>query len=157
NGDGTDDVIVASGGVRVLTPGFDIPATIKIVDGTKLSMVDVNGEIDNAALLAGFIAYDPRFLGGAFVAFGRSAGGAAEIITGADFGGGPHVKVIDATKLDQVDANGEIADSALVAQFYAYSPLFGGGVRVAAADVNGDGVPDIITGAGPGGGPHVKV
>src|SRR5262249_23540421 len=50
----------------------------------------------------------------------------------------------------------EIADSALISQFYAYSPFFTGGVTVAAADLNGDGVLDVVTGAGPGGGPHVK-
>src|SRR5439155_1702862 len=65
--------------------------------------------------------------------------------TGADAGGGPHVKVFDA------------ATGAIRASFYAYAPRFLGGVRVAVADVNGDGVPDIVTGAGPGGGPHVKV
>jgi Ca2+-binding RTX toxin-like protein len=41
--------------------------------------------------------------------------------------------------------------------FFAYWPTFTGGVRVAAGDVNGDGFADIVTGAGAGAGPHVKV
>jgi hypothetical protein len=67
------------------------------------------------------------------------------LATGADAGGGPEVKVID-------PANG-----ILKMDFFAYNPAFGGGVRVAVGDVNGDGVPDIITGPGPGGGPEIKV
>ena len=41
--------------------------------------------------------------------------------------------------------------------FFAYDPRFTGGVRVAIGDVNGDRIPEIITAAGPGGSPHIKV
>ena len=50
-------------------------------------------------------------------------------------------------------ANGTLSPGDVVAFF----PGFGGTVRVASADVNGDDVADYIAGAGPGGGPRVKV
>src|SRR5262249_52273873 len=59
--------------------------------------------------------------------------------------GGPHVKVFSG------------ADGSLLRSFFAFDAAFRGGVRVAAGDVNDDGVADIVTGAGPGGGPHVIV
>ncbi len=91
------------------------------------------------------------FSGGIFVAAADIAGpigtpdGLAEIITGADASGGPHVRVF----------RGD--DQSEVFSFFAYSLAFEGGVRVAAGDLTGDGIPDLITGAGTGGGPHVRV
>ena len=96
--------------------------------------------------LASFFAYDPAFGGGVTVAAGDVDGdGRADIITGAGPGGGPHVKVFSGADLSEL------------ASFFAYDAAFGGGVNVAAGDVNGDGLADIVTGAGLGGGPHVKV
>lgn len=110
-----------------------------------------NGTISE--LGGGFMAYDPNFTGGVHVAVGNVDGNAAngdEIITGAGPGGGPHVRVFH--------VNNDLTTSELGGQgFFAYAPSFTGGVWVAAGDVNGDGKDEIITGAGPGGGPHVRV
>lgn len=96
-------------------------------------------------LIRSFFAYDPSFTGGVFVAAGDFTGdGKAEIVTGAGLGGGSHVKVFDG------------ATGATLQSFLAYEPSARGGVSVAAGDVTGDGAVDIVTGAGPGGGPHVK-
>jgi hypothetical protein len=86
------------------------------------------------------------WLGGAQVALGDVNGdGTDDIITGAGFGGGPHVKVFDGKT------------RGLLMSFYAYNPVFNGGVSVASVDYDGDGREDIVTGAGFGGGPHLRV
>jgi hypothetical protein len=150
NGDGTPDIIVAAG------PGGG--PEIKVIDGTKLNQVQSDGQIAGSALLADFFAFAPVFGGGVYVGAGDMNGdGHAEVITGAGAGGGPEVKVIDGTKLTRLQANGQISNPALLADFFAYNPVFAGGVTVAVGDVNGDGRRDLIAGAGPGGGPEVKV
>jgi hypothetical protein len=44
-----------------------------------------------------------------------------------------------------------------VQSFFALDAAFSGGVTVRAGDADGDGRADLTVGAGPGGGPHVKV
>jgi hypothetical protein len=126
NGDGIPDIITAPG------PGMD--PLVQVFDG------------NSGNLIRSFDAYSPTFVGGVNLAVGDVNGdGTPDIVTGADAGGGPHVKVFSGTT------------GALLASFMAYDTSFRGGVRVAAGDVNGDGHADVITGAGPSGGPHVKV
>jgi hypothetical protein len=148
NGDGVPDIIVGAGaGPHVL-----------VIDGTKLNEVLPNGQIAPSALLASFLAFGPSFQGGVSVAAGDVNGdGRADIIVGAGPGAGPHVEVIDATHLNEVLPNGQIAPAALLGSFFGFGPGFHGGVTVAAGDVNGDGRADIIVGAGPGAGPHLLV
>jgi FG-GAP-like repeat/IPT/TIG domain len=125
-GDGTPDYVTA--------PGRGGGPNIRVWDGKTL------------ALVRSFMAYAPGFTRGVFVAAGDTNGdGFADIVTGTDAGGAPHVEVFSGR------------DGALLQSFFAYAPTFTGGTRVAAGDVNGDGRADIIVGAGPGGGPHVVV
>jgi len=86
------------------------------------------------------------FAGGVSLATGDVDGdGFEDVIVGAGPGGGPNVKVFDGRT------------GAEIRSFFAYGPSMPLGVNVAVADINGDGRADIITGAGPGGGSHVRV
>ncbi len=125
-GDGVPEIVTA--------PGPGAPPLVKVFDGAS------------GVELGGFLAYDPAFQGGVFVAAGDLTGdGHADLVTGAGPGGPPHVKVFSG-------AGGD-----LLASFFAYDPAFQGGVRVAVTDVTGDGVVDLLTVAGPGAPAFVRV
>jgi hypothetical protein len=107
---------------------------------SQTKIVNQKGEENNS-----FLAYHENFHGGVNITAGDVNGDSREeIITGAGDGGGPHVRIFN--------SSGEV-----IGQFFAYHENFRGGVNVATGDVNGDGVEEIITGAGVGGGPHVRI
>ncbi len=102
--------------------------------------------VDGREAAPAFHAYDPKFPGGASVAVGNLDGqGKDEIVTGAGPGGGPHVRIFS--------GDGKVHDRG----FFAYDPRFRGGVTVAVGELPGDARDEIVTGAGQGGGPHVRV
>ena len=137
-----------TGGVFVAIGDLGNDGILDIVTGAGNSggpHVKIFNSITGAET-SSFMAYDINFRGGVSVAVGDIDGsGFAAIVTGAGQGGGPHVKVFSGT------------DHSLIKQFMAYASTFTGGVYVAVGDYLSDGKYEIITGAGVGGGPHIKI
>ena len=137
-----------SGGVSVTSIDFNNDNIIDIVTGAGPGSAPHVKVFDGAtnAIISQWYAYPITFTGGVYVAIGDIGNdGNMEVVTGAGPGGAPVVAVWDPNT------------SALLSQFMAYAEVFTGGARVGINDGNSDGIADILTGAGPGGGPHVKV
>ena len=118
----------------VVAPGPGASPAVSVLDGV------------DGSDLARFLAYDVAFQAGVFVAVGDVNGdGYADVITGAGESRSPHVKVFSG------------ADLSVLYSFFAYAPQMTGGVRVAAGDVDGDGLADIVTAPGPGAAPLINV
>ena len=146
-------------GTAVPFPGFDGPITVVSGDFNNDGVADLVAgagfgggpaiailDSQTGQVMEAFWAFDPAFTGGVFVAVQDTNGdGILDIIASAGPGGGPEVRIFNGANLN------------LLRSFYAYDQSFTGGVSVATIDFNNDGILDIVTGAGPGGAPHVKV
>jgi hypothetical protein len=141
NGDGTNEVITGTG------PG----------GGPNIRVFNVTSS-GNVTMVANFFAFEPQFMGGVYVAAGNlngdvsgSGNGIADLIVSAGPGGGPRV-IAYSGGANYVNLNNQLCD------YFVYSPAFTGGVSVAAGNVVGaaNSADELITGAGPGGGPHVR-
>jgi hypothetical protein len=92
-----------------------------------------------------FLAYAHSYDKGVFVASGDLDGdGDDEIVTGTDNGGGPQVQIFD-------------GKGKWLGTFFAYDKGFRGGVRLSVGNLSSWKGASIITSAGPGGGPHVRI
>lgn len=115
------------------------------------------------SLVGDFQAFDDTFRGGVTTAVADVNGdGNADVIVGPSTGGGPRVRVIDgrafrAQGFPQAPRNNTlISGNTMIADFFAFEVEQRGGVYVTAGDMSG-GKAEVVVGAGPGGGPRVRI
>jgi len=111
------------------------------------SLAAVNGRVSfytNGKATLSFQPYNGLFKNQLSIAAKINTGNLQSIVTGPTLGGGPQVRLFD--------ASGRLRTS-----FFAYDQKFRGGVSVALGDVDGDGQEEIITAPGPGLEPRIKI
>ncbi len=135
-------------GINIAIGNIQDDKKLEIVTGTQqgggpqIRIFNYQGNL----IHTGWFAYNKNFRGGVNVALGDLNGnGYKEIVTGAGFGGGPHIRIFR--------SDGHLFDPG----FFSYDLKFRGGVNVACLDLNNDGKDEIITGAGLTGGPHIRI
>lgn len=138
-GDGVADIVVGA--------GVNGDGTVRVIDGTKLNLLDASGRILPAAVAVEFQPYGGAFAPGLAVAVGRFDNDRfADVAAGPLWRAEPRVFVRSGPNLANVSD---------------FSPSVGGGLdtglRMVAADQTGDGLDELVLTAGPGGGPHTEV
>lgn len=104
----------------------------------------------NGRLTDSFDAFGPGFRGGVRVATGDVNGdGVNDIIAGAGLAGGARVRVFDGVTLQPFPG--------VLGNLEAFGQFYRGGVHVAAGDVNGDGLADVIVAPSAGASGEVRI
>lgn len=170
---------------NVFTNTYGIPSTLGVTSGATLvetavgsgdsggpGFIDINGTLYIAGIVSGSTAESQFGSTGEYARISAFAN-AIDLIVGSpsffsattnfavsqsaspDSVSSPVVKIYDSAivYLNNTGPN----DGNFVAEITAYNPAFTGGVVIALGDVNRDGFADLMTGTGPGGGPHIKV
>ncbi len=133
------------GSYHVSTGDVDADGTADIIVtpgpglGPQVAMFTGNGE-----LIRRFFAYATTFRGGMHASVGDVDGdGENEVIATPESDAGPHVRVFNTA-------------GAVESSFFAYATHLRGSFSSVIADVNSDGISDIVTAPGAGMGPHVR-
>ncbi len=132
-------VSLTSGDVNGDT-SLEIISGAKVGGGPHIRIFNSEGQ-----LLKQFFAYDKLSRFGVKVATGDLNGdGVSEIIVAPDSNYRSEIRVYN-------------YQGDLLSSFLAFPYSFSGGVNLASGDINGDGISEIIVGAGSGGGPQVRM
>jgi len=126
-----------TGGARVGAGNLNGTIDDELIVGAGFGSSHVKAFNRAGEVIASFLALGPGFTGGVFV--GAADG---EIVVAPGAGGQTRVATFSTAGVERRAA-------------VAFAS-FPGAVRIATADRNGDGVEDLLVGAGPGGGPSVK-
>lgn len=137
------------GGLNIATGDIDGDGEDEIITGLAAGNIPEVRIFKAIGVLQGqFLAYPKTFRGGVKVTVARARSGSrsnqADIVTAPEKSGGPHIKFFD-------------SKGNLLSHFFAFKSNFRGGVNLAKADIDNDGLDEIMAAAGPGGAPHVRV
>ncbi|HZH99142.1 MAG TPA: VCBS repeat-containing protein, partial [Fimbriimonadaceae bacterium] len=136
-----------SGGVYVGAGDVDGDGELDVITGTgpgNVSLVKVISGVTGRSIAA-FHAFEQSYTGGVAVASGDLDGdGRSEVIVAMPAQPGL-VKVFRGTDLSEMHS------------FLPFGQTSSNGATISAGDLNGDGRDDLIVGAGPGGGPRVRI